>query len=62
MDTNRSGGGDGGEQYSAQPPPGRSDEQRGDEDSSGHGQAVGPARQEEVGQGEQAQGQRVVGS
>lgn len=58
--TNRATGGDGGQQYSKQSPPGGSYQQRRDEDSSRHGQAVGPTRQEEISQGEQTQGQRVV--
>ena len=60
--THRAAGGDGGQQDADEPPPGRSDEQRGDEDPGGHSQPVGPAGQEEVGEREHAQGEGVVGA
>ena len=56
------GGGEGGQHDADQPAPRRPDEQRGDEDPRRHRQPVRPARQEEVGDGEHAQRQRVVGA
>lgn len=61
MCTNRASWSYRGEQYTTQPPPGGSDEKRWDENSSRHRQAVSPTRQEEIGQSEQTQRQRIVG-
>ena len=60
--TDRAVGGNGGQQDSEQSPPGGSDQQRRDENAGRHRQAVRPTGQEEVGQSEQAQSQRIVAS
>lgn len=51
-----------GQQDAEESAPGGSDQQRGDEDSCRNGQAVRPAGQEEVGQGEEAEGQWIIGA
>lgn len=62
MQTHRSTGGDGGQQYSTQPSPGCSYQKGGDEDPRGHRQTISPTRQEEISQREQTQSQGVVRS
>lgn len=51
-----------GQRDAEEPAPGSPDEQGRDKDTSGHCQPVGPAGQEKVDKGEEAEGHGVVGT